>query len=104
MSLPRSRCAGSLLCSAALALLGTVILAAPASAASIHSFSESFGEAGSGPGPLELREHSGIAINDETGDLYIADTGNGRVSQFETGGTFIRSFGTLTTPTFIAID
>jgi hypothetical protein len=87
---------------ALVAFLG--IGASAASAAQIHSFSASFGEAGSGNGQLSLAEHSGLAVNEESGDVYVADTGNGRVQQFEADGTFIRTFSSPTSPTFIAID
>jgi len=74
---------------------------------------------------------SGLAIDQATGDVYVADTGNHRVSEFEANGTFIRAFGKnvgglgvdvcgglvsceagtegsepgeLTTPVFVAVD
>lgn len=74
---------------------------------------------------------SGLAVDQATGDLYVADTGNHRVSEFEANGTFIRAFGKnvgglgvnvcgglvsceagtegsepgeLTTPVFVAVD
>ena len=73
--------------------------ASAASAAEVHVFAGSFGA-----GELLLAESSGIAVNNQTGDLYIADTGNGRVAQYSSTGTFIRAFGSLPAPTFIAID
>jgi hypothetical protein len=82
--------------------------ASVASAAQVHVFSESFGKpcpsAPCGDEELTLAEHSGLAVNEESGDVYVADTGNGRVQQFEADGTFVRTFGSLTSPTFIAID
>jgi hypothetical protein len=57
-----------------------------------------------GSGDLALGEHSGVAINQTSSDIYIADSGNGRVAEFGSDGTFIRGFGTLSTPTFIAVD
>ena len=65
------------------------ITAVPASAKEFHSFSTSFGAAGSGDGQLALAEHSGLAVNQTTGDLYVADTGNGRVEQFSSSGAFV---------------
>jgi hypothetical protein len=90
-----------------IAALGLVVsvgfLLAPASAlaAGSHVFEGSFGSAGSGDGQLELGEHSGIAVNEATHDVYAADTGNHRVDQFDSIGTFLRAFGA---PTFIAVD
>jgi DNA-binding beta-propeller fold protein YncE len=87
-----------------------------ASAKESHILTGSFGEKGSGPGQLQLQAPdisptpaerspgSGIAINQTSHDVYVADTGNGRVAEFEEGGTFLRAFGALTEPTFIAID
>jgi hypothetical protein len=74
------------------ALLAIAALAAaPASAAETHVFTGSFGSEGSGAGQLELAEHSGIAINEASGDVYVADTGNARVDKFDSAGTFIRA-------------
>jgi hypothetical protein len=36
---------------------------------------------------------SGLAIDQATHDIYVADTGNHRVSEFEANGTFVRAFG-----------
>jgi DNA-binding beta-propeller fold protein YncE len=89
----------------AIAISGLLALtASPALALETHVFKESFGSAGSGPGQLALLENSGVAIDQATGDVYVADTGNGRVSEFEADGTFVRNFGAFTTPTYIAID
>ncbi len=88
--------------SAALALLA--VTATPAFAREFHAFSTSFGKAGSGNGELALAEHSGVAVNSETDDVYVADTGNARIEEFSSTGAFIRTFGTLTDPTFIAVD
>ncbi len=87
-------------------LLG--LLAAPAFAGD-HFFSGSFGSAGSGAGQLALvptvymhlgeegqkvvSGGSGVAVDDETGDVYVADTGNHRVDEFEADGRFVRAWG-----------
>ncbi len=84
--------------SAALCLLAAV----PALASSTHVFAGSFGEAGHGDGQLALQATSGraetgggsgIAVNDTTHDVYVADTGNHRIDQFTTAGTFVRAWG-----------
>ena len=46
---------------------------------------------GLGGGDLEHPE--GVAVNDATGDVYVADKGNNRIDQFEAGGKFIRAWG-----------
>jgi NHL repeat len=79
------------------------VVASPASAKQIHVFKSSFGEQGHGAGQLELQaanfeaepkvSPSGVALNEATGDVYVADTGNRRVDQFDEAGNFIRAFG-----------
>jgi DNA-binding beta-propeller fold protein YncE len=73
-----------------------------------HVFSFSFGESGSGSG--QLSSPQGLAVNDATGNVYVADTANNRVEEFEPvteGGVakakFVRSFEVLN-PEVIAID
>jgi hypothetical protein len=69
--------------------------------ATTHFFSSSFGAAGSGAGQLVLQANpyksetpsSGLAVNDETHNVYVADTGNHRISEFEPDGTFVRAWG-----------
>jgi DNA-binding beta-propeller fold protein YncE len=93
--------AGGLLC-----LLGP---GAPlAHAARPRALKETIGSAGSGAGEMRLRAAgegvagSGIAVQDETSsaayhDIYIADTGNHRIDQFDptkpAGEQFVRSWG-----------
>jgi len=73
------------------ALLAIAALAAaPASAAETHVFTGSFGSEGSGAG--QLNEPTGLAVDQSTGDVYVADTGNNRVDKFDPFGTFIRAF------------
>jgi DNA-binding beta-propeller fold protein YncE len=65
--------------------------ASPASALSTHVFSSSFGTQGSGVG--QVSSPQGVAVNQATGDVYVADTGNARVDEFSSSGTFIRAWG-----------
>jgi hypothetical protein len=90
---------------AVIAFLVLVLPAASASAAQVHEVeAPPIGEAGSGNGQLSLGEHSQIAVNQTSGDIYVSDTGNGRVEEFGPGGGFVRTFGTLGAPTYLAID
>jgi NHL repeat len=82
--------------------IGLLLVPANAPAAQVHVLSSSFGSAGSGDGQLELADPnlfltgapgSGLAVNQETGDVYVADTGNHRIAQFSSTGIFIRAFG-----------
>jgi hypothetical protein len=65
----------------------------------VHLFSTSFGATGSGDGQMSLQAAgsgvvgSGLAVNEETHDVYVADTGNHRVDEFSSSGTFVRAFG-----------
>jgi hypothetical protein len=85
-------------------------LAAAAQGAQIHAFSGSFGAPGSASGQLRLRPFylapsgegenlagSGVAVDDQTGDIYVADTGNNRVDEFDpsrpSGEQFVRAWG-----------
>lgn len=40
-----------------------------------------------------LNNPAGLAIDEDTGDLYVADTGNARVDAYSGDGEFIRTFG-----------
>jgi sugar lactone lactonase YvrE len=52
-----------------------------------------FASQGSGAGELSLAANSGIAVNASTHDVYVADTENHRVDEFDSTGTFIRAWG-----------
>lgn len=49
-----------------------------------HVFSGTFGSPGTGPG--QLKEPDGVAVNEETGMVYVADKGNDRVQWFNSKG------------------
>jgi NHL repeat len=51
----------------------------------------SFGEPGSAAGQLQSPE--GVAVNEESHDVYVADKGNARVDEFKSDGTFVRAWG-----------
>jgi hypothetical protein len=129
--------------------LATVVVqpVTPAGASQSHAFSGTFGASGSGAGELALVPQvrtdeegletvaagTGVAVDDETDDVYVADTGNHRVAEFDPSKSgseaFVRAFGAdvggagvnvctstcspgaagsepgqLDTPTFIAVD
>jgi DNA-binding beta-propeller fold protein YncE len=56
-----------------------------------YSISGDFGSIGSGAG--QLKEPEDLAVNDTTGEVFVADTGNHRVDVFSSNGAFIRAFG-----------
>lgn len=92
------------LVSAVAVILAMALSVSSASAAQNHLFSSAFGGPGSGDGQLALGEHSSLAVNQTSGDVYVTDTGNGRVQEFSSTGVFIRAFGSIATPSFIAVD
>lgn len=66
-------------------------VAAPALAHSHYTYASSFGVAGSGAGGLSSPQS--VAVDQETGNVYVADTGNNRVDEFEADGVFVRAWG-----------
>ena len=94
-----------------LLLAAALVLSAPASAlrqrGHVYSPSLSFG----GPGSTESKfDHpAGIAVNDATGDFYVADRDNGRVEEFEPKlnsegkPTFVGEFK-VPHPLYVAVD
>jgi hypothetical protein len=89
IALPRPR--GCLAVALAFAFLA--LGPAPAQAAQPHAFLEQFGSPGSGAGQLQLTPESGLAVDQENGDLYVADTANHRVDEFSSTGAFLRAWG-----------
>ncbi len=72
-----------------------------------HVFSSSFG----GSGASALSGPSGVAVNNETGDVYVVDKGHNRVEEFNsTGSTVLGEFDgaaaghALLAPEGIAVD
>jgi NHL repeat-containing protein len=70
--------------------LATMALACLALAPLAHA-DLTFGPRGSGAG--QTNTPSGLAVDDATGDLYVADRGNKRIDVFDEDGDFIHAFG-----------
>jgi NHL repeat len=66
-------------------VLALAILAPTASADKVIS------EAGSGAG--QTLQPRGIAVDQQTGHLFVVDKNNQRIDVFDSGGTFIKAFG-----------
>jgi hypothetical protein len=88
---------------------GAALWSAPAGAATGFVYAGSFGSEGSGEG--QLKEPTGVAVDNATGDVYVIDHGNTRIDEFSAAGAFIRSFnggaapsGALRNPAAIAVD
>jgi hypothetical protein len=89
--------------------------AAPAFAVKEYAPGITFGEpcgAGETPcGPGKLNEPSGVAVNNATGDVYVADQGDNRVEQYSSTGAFLAQFnggaaptGVFSSPEYVAVD
>jgi DNA-binding beta-propeller fold protein YncE len=74
-----------LACALVLALGGAQAQAAPKGVVSF------FGGAGTGAGQFSTPR--GVAVNQSTGHLYVVDSGNHRVQEFDVFGTFVRAWG-----------
>jgi DNA-binding beta-propeller fold protein YncE len=94
-------------------LVGSVSLwGTPAVAKVIHVQDSEYGSEGSGPG--QFSGPLGLAVNDQTHNVYVVDGGNGRVEEFSSpsaGSTFIGQFdasaaptGSLIEPSEVAVD
>lgn len=77
-------------CSIAIACLGLVTLGQAAQASTL-SFSSTFGSFGSGNG--EFQYPFDVAVNPDSGNVYVADTDNHRIQEFNSQGGFVSTFG-----------
>jgi Divergent InlB B-repeat domain/NHL repeat len=62
-------------------------------AAQSHTFLAAFGSPGAAAGQLSLTAESGLAVDQSSGSVYLADTGNHRVDEFSESGAFLAAFG-----------
>ena len=62
----------------------------------MHEFSFAFGSEGSGNGQLKLP--GALAVNEETGDVYVIDRTNSRVEIFSASGAYVGQFNGSATP------
>jgi DNA-binding beta-propeller fold protein YncE len=69
----------------------------PALGQRLHEFSKSFGSEGSGDG--QLMRPGQLAVNEETGDVYVVDRGNDRVEIFNAKGEYVSQFNGSASPT-----
>jgi hypothetical protein len=57
----------------------------------VHALTSTFGS--SGHGDSQLSGDAGLAVNQTTGHVYVADTSDYRVEEFDSNGTFVSVFG-----------
>jgi hypothetical protein len=60
-------------------------------------------EGGHGNGKGQFENPHGLAV-DSAGNIFVADTDNGRIEKFSPNGTFVTSMGQFEAPNGIAID
>src|SRR5688572_15521405 len=73
-----------------LALVAAIGLAFPAAASAVIEPGLHFGTSGAGAGQLELPTTIEVG---PSGDIYVGEPVNNRISQFASDGTFIRAWG-----------
>jgi DNA-binding beta-propeller fold protein YncE len=85
------------------------VFATSAWAGEVHVFERTFGSEGTGSG--QFKTPLGVAVNDTTHDVYVADEGNNRVEELDSTGSLIGEFngsvaptGAFSGPTYIAVD
>ena len=76
---------------------GLLLWSAPALAQREHAFTSSFGGEGSGNG--QFLQPGELAVNEETGDVYVIDRGNERVDIFSSAGAYVGQFNGSASPT-----
>ncbi len=94
---------GSGLVAALLAIVGVAAFAClggSASAAEVHVYSHTFGK----KGELAMTGESGMDVDQETGEVYVADTEHSRIAKFTAAGVAEGSLATVAEPTAIAVD
>ena len=77
-----------------LTLLGLLFSTTPAGASKVHIYAgagSNIGSAGTEAGKFE--NPAGIAVNNTTHNIYVADKGNNRIDEFEADGKFVRAWG-----------
>ena len=63
-----------------------------------------------GSGSGQFNDPRGIAVNPNTGNIYVSDAGNNRIEEFSTSASFIRAFNSessgrnLNSPNGLTID
>jgi NHL repeat len=76
-------------------MVGLVVCCVPAFALSQqgHAFSRAFTVPGGPGGDTALKESSGVAVDEASGDVYVADAGNYRIVQLGPNGEFLSAWG-----------
>lgn len=78
---------------ACLACLSTAVVLFASAGAASSALAVVSGFGGPGEGAGQFAAPGGVAIDQESGDVFLADTGNGRVDKFASEGEFMLAFG-----------
>ena len=90
----------------ALCVIGTLLLACCASASALSSRGHVFAGSFEGSGAQGLADPSGVAVDEESGEVYVVDAGHERVERFRPAGggyVFAGEFK-VPSPGAIAVD
>jgi hypothetical protein len=89
------------------ALVCLLVFAGSALSARAHEFSKAIKPEGANT----LKEPTGVAVNETSGDVYVVDKGNNRVEYFSSAGAYLGQFngseaptGAFSAPEAIAVD
>lgn len=77
-------------------MLLLVVGVVPAFGSVGHRYAGQFSSGGSAPG--EVSSPLGVAVRQSSGDVFVLDSGNGRVERFDAAGEFLASFDGSGTP------
>ncbi|MGN6866878.1 MAG: hypothetical protein ACTHMY_00585, partial [Solirubrobacteraceae bacterium] len=75
----------------AIAIASLAVGAAPALASGTVSYIRQFGAIGGGAGDLNVA--GGMAVDNATGYVYVADNDNDRIDEFDSSGAFLKAWG-----------
>ena len=89
--LMRARVRRSLLCAVAVVALSAAVASPAAQAA--ETFVPAFSFSGVGSDPGLVQGPAGVAVEGSSGNVFVADSGNGRVQVFDSSGGFLTEFG-----------
>ncbi len=85
----------------ALALATSLILAGTAGAAFLTPEYET---TVTGSGENAIGQPLGVAVDEASGDFYVADLGNHRIEKFDADGNFLLKFGSFANPSSVTVD
>jgi NHL repeat-containing protein len=87
----RARAKLRLACLSICGACGAVLVFGASGAQALRIFDTSFGAPGAAAG--QFAGPQGVGVNTSSGDVYVADSGNFRIEEFDQSGTFIRGWG-----------